>query len=167
MTRTIVLIALLALAACEQPVTPFQPQRPAVPVLSNNDDQLIRQNVKLEITGTIDSPCTGETIAFDGSSHIVSTLEQDADGATLNYHFNTQGVSGVGLVSGTKYQIIQVMNEDESAVFIPSNGSGDVTVHERIISNGSQDNVLADIVYTFTFPPFNATYQIRNVRCEG
>jgi len=165
MPRMLAFVALLALAACEQSVAP--PQRPAVPITATTLDDVIRDNLKIDISGTIDSPCTGETIAFDGSSHIVMTIDQNSDGATLNYHFNTQGVSGVGLVTGTKYQVIQVMNLDQTAVFIPANQSGSVAIHERIISDGNLDNFLADIVYTFTYPPLNTTYKFRNLRCEG
>jgi hypothetical protein len=169
MTRMLALFSLLALAACEQSVAPApRLQRPSIQqAASSGFDDVVKDNLKIEIAGTIDSPCTGETISFDGSSHIVMTLDETSNGATLSYHFNTQGVSGVGLATGTEYQVVQVQNQDETAVFIPANDSASVAVHERIISNGSADNFLADIVYMFTFPPFNATYKFRNVRCEG
>ena len=167
MTRMLALISLLALAACDQAVAPaHRIQRPSILGASNGFDDIIRDNLTLDIGGTIDDPCTGETIALDGSSHIVMTLDQTTDGATLNYHSNTQGVTGIGLETGTKYQFIQILSEDQS-VFIPANGSGTVVVHERVISDGSADNFLADIGYTFTFPPFNATYEFKNARCGG
>ena len=168
MTRLLALIPLVALAACENSIAPAPVRdRPSVQGVSSGFDDVIQDNLKIDIGGTIDSPCTGETIALDGSSHIVMTLDETSDGATLNYHFNTQGVTGVGVESGVKYQFIEVLSQDESAVFIPLNGSGTVVLHERVISDGSADNFLADIGYTFTFPPFTATYQFKNLRCEG
>lgn len=168
MTRLLALIPVLALAACEQSVAPApRLQRPTIQSASAGFDDIIRDNLKIDIGGTIDDPCTGETVALDGSSHIVMTLDETTDGATLNYHFNTQGVSGVGLETGSKYQFVAILNQDESAVFIPSNGSGNVVVHERVISDGSADNFLLDVAYTFTFPPFTATYTFRNARCDG
>lgn len=168
MTRMLALIAALALAACEQSVAPSpRPQRPSVQSVSNDFDDVIRDNFQLEFTGTIDSPCTGETISFDGSTHIVMTLDESDTGATLQYHLNTQGVSGVGLETGTKYQIVQVTSEDANAIFIPANESGSVTIHERIISDGGADNFLADVIFTFTSPPPQATYQLKNLRCVG
>src|SRR5215472_17258948 len=104
MTRMVALISVLALAACEQSVAPTpRLQRPVIQAAASVFDDVTRDNVTIEITGTIDSPCTGETIAFDGSSHIVMTLDQSDTGATLQYHFNTQGVSGVGIETGTNY----------------------------------------------------------------
>lgn len=167
MIRRLALISVFTLAACEQSVAPSPPlQRPSVQAASNGLDDVIRENLKMDIGGTIDDPCTGETIALDGTSHIVMTIDQASDGATLNYHSNTQGVTGVGLQTGTKYQFVQILSEDQS-VFIPANGSATVVVHERIISDGSADNFLTDIGYTFTFPPFIATYEFKNERCGG
>ena len=168
MIRLLALVPLVALAACDQSVAtaPIR-QRPTVESTAGAVDDVIRDNPKIDIGGTIDSPCTGETIVLDGSSHIVMTLDETSDGATLKYHFNTQGLTGVGLETGTKYQIVQILNQDETAVFIPSNGSGTVVIHERVISDGNAGNFLIDVGYTFTFPPFSATYSFRNLRCEG
>jgi hypothetical protein len=37
----------------------------------------------------------------------------------------------------------------------------------HVISDGSLENVLVDMIYTFSFPPPTFTYQMRNSRCEG
>jgi hypothetical protein len=169
MTRTLALVAaILALAACEQPSAPsLQSRRLAVPVALNDAGDVTRENLKIELADVTDSPCTGEPIQFDGLLHVVTTTEQTSDGVMLKAHSNTQGVSGVGLLTGAKYEVIQVMNETETAVLVPLTGSADVAIHFRIISQGSLDNFLADIVYTFTLPDLIPTYKINNVRCEG
>ena len=168
MTRPIAFFAILALAACERPLAPSpQSARPGIPAALNDVGDVTKVNLKLDVSGTVTSPCSGEDIAIDGTTHIVSTTTETADGAIIKTHFNTQGVSGVGLVSGAKYQIIQVQNGDATDVFVPLGGSGDMAIHERYISQGSLDNFLADIVFTFTFPPFTATFKVQNLRCEG
>jgi hypothetical protein len=168
MTRPIALVAILALAACERPLAPSpEATKPGVPAALNDVGDVTKDNLKLDVSGVVTSPCTGEDIAFDGSTHIVTTTTETADGAIIKTHFNTQGVSGIGLSSGAKYQIVQVQNGDATDVFVPAGASGDMAIHERYISQGSLDNFLADIVFTFTFPPFNATYKVRNLRCEG
>lgn len=168
MTRSIAFVAILALAACERPLAPSpESGRPGVPTALNDIGDVTKVNLKVDVNGVVTSPCTGEDIAFDGMTHIVSTTTETADGAIISTHFNTQGVSGVGLISGAKYQIIQVQNGDATDVFVPTGSSGDMAIHERYISQGSLDNFLADIVFTFTFPPFNATFKVQNLRCEG
>lgn len=172
MTRAIALIVVIGLAACERPTAPPVRARSATPASlpDNTDpaDATVKQNVKLDLSGTVVSPCTGEPIAFQGSAHIVATYTPTADGFTVETHFNTQGVSGVGTVSGTNYQIIQSSNEDDEIVASdPATESGSVDLHYRVISNGSTDNFLADFIFTFTYPPPTATYKVENVRCEG
>lgn len=165
-TRTIVFAATIAVAACEQPLSPVAHARSFVPPAAQTDET-IRQNQSIDLSGTVVSPCTGEPIVFQGAGHIVASIDLSATGAMLSYHLNTQGVSGVGLVSGTKYQIIQIAQEDENAILIPPSGSASVAVHYRVISDGNLANFLEDVVYTFTFPPLSATYTTQNLRCEG
>jgi hypothetical protein len=168
MTRTIALVAILALAACEQPSAPSLKARSlSVPAGVNDAAQATRVNQKIDFADVIDSPCTGEPIAFSGSLHIVTTLEQTGDGLLLKAHSNTQGVSGVGAVTGAKYEINQVIKENASVALPSMSGSADVAIQYRIISQGSLDNFLADVVFTFTLPQLTATYRVNNVRCEG
>lgn len=47
----------------------------------------------------------GETVHLTGSLHVASTVTTDASGGLhLTTHFNPQGVTGVGLTTGAKYQ---------------------------------------------------------------
>ena len=85
----------------------------------------------------------------------------------LRLHSNTQRVSGIGLVTGTKYQIIDTFKENETIVSLPLNESAEFAEHFRVISDGNLDNFLVDLIATFTFPPRNVTYKFRNARCEG
>jgi len=167
--RTLAAIGLLTFAAaCEQTLAPPAPAKTAaMGAVLDADGTTVRTNDVIPISGTVVSPCTGETVEFDGRTHVVTATTPTDGGFTLDYHFNTQNVSGVGLTTGTKYQISDVLSEQETAVFVPLGASADVAVHYRIISNGSMDNFLADIVYTFTFPDLSTTYKVQNLRCNG
>ena len=171
MLRPSAFVGILALAACDQSLVPSAPTRhlaiTAASDAAGDASTTTKINQTVDVAGTLDSPCTGEVIAFDGSAHIAMTLDESDAGVTLNYHLNTQNISGVGLTSGVKYNLNQVMNEAASALFIPTSQSGDVTVHYRIISQTGLDNFLADIVYTFTYPPLTITEKTNNVRCTG
>jgi hypothetical protein len=85
----------------------------------------------------------------------------------VSVHFNTQDVTGVGLVTGTKYQLSEVTNQDETVNSDQLSGSAAVRTQFRVISNGSLDNFLLDDNLTFTFPPPTATYKFENARCVG
>ena len=84
----------------------------------------------------------------------------------MKYHMNTESFRAVGLVTGAKYNMIQVMKEDADLV-LPTNESGEIAWTYRIISQGSLDNFAADVVYSFSNAPVNVTYKTRNMRCEG
>ena len=163
-SRTMVFFALVALAACDNPTSPPSNLR-KTPQATSFDNAAVKLNETMDISGTIISPCTGEPIVYQGSAHMMSTFEPTDNGFTVSAHFNTQSVSGVGAVTGTKYQIVDAFNEDETVV--SSNGTADVAEHFRVISDGSLDNFLVDLVYTFTFPPPTFTYETRNRRCAG
>ena len=168
MSRLIVLVGLLALAACEQPLAPApRPDQSVAPVMSRRADSVIKQDTTLAIGGTIEDPCTNESIALSGSIHVVSRTRETAEGATIHSRLHTEHVIGVGLVTGTKYRFIESMRETETVVFVTDSTSGKVTIHERIISRDELENYFADIVFTFSSPSFTPTYEVRNIRCES
>ena len=166
LSRTIVLLMILGVIACERPTAPATASKLAAHGPSF-DDNTVKDNETLDLSGTLISPCTGEQITFAGSAHIVATFTPTADGFTVATHFNTQGVSGVS-ETGTKYQLIEITNEQDQVVASdPATGTGDVHTQFRVISDGSLDNFLVDAIYTFTFPPPTATYKLQNARCTG
>ena len=163
-TRTMAFFTIVALAACDTPTSPHA-MGSKTPLASSFDNTPVKLNETMDITGTLVSPCTGEPIVYQGSAHMMSTFQATDNGFTVSTHFNTQSVSGVGAMNGTKYQIVDAFNEDETVA--SSNGTADVAEHFRVISDGSLDNFLVDLVYTFTFPPPAFTYQTKNSRCSG
>ena len=85
----------------------------------------------------------------------------------MKYHLNTQSFSGVGLLSGAKYSISQVMKEGVDLVIPNNQESGDVAMSYRIIGQGGLDNFAADVVYSFSLPGMQVSYKTRNMRCGG
>ena len=166
-TRTMMFMAMLGLAACDRATAPTPLARSALQATSASFDDGRQENQIIPIAGIVVSPCSGEQIAYEGSFHIVTSIEPTSDGFMLRLHSNTQGVSGVGLVTGTKYQIIDTFKENETIVSVPLNESAEFAEHFRVISEGNLDNFSVDLIATFTFPPRNVTYKFRNARCEG
>ena len=49
--------------------------------------------------------CTNEAIFFEGTGHEVATVSTNPDGSFhVTQHFNSQGLTGVGVISGDSYQ---------------------------------------------------------------
>ena len=108
--------------------------------------------------------CTSEQVELSGRIHLVSQVQSDG---TVVGHFNYQGVSGVGLTSGTTYRSSSVDNFRLAAP-LPS----DITSVSsfRLISSGTEDNLLVRVLFHITV---NANGEVTaevedvNIECEG
>jgi hypothetical protein len=88
--------------------------------------------------------CTGEDVQVSGTIHLVNQTQ--ADGSVVG-HFNYQNVGGLGLTSGTIYQISAVDQVRLSAPF-PSSIHSVQSFH--LISRGSDSNLLVQVLYHIT-----------------
>lgn len=88
--------------------------------------------------------CTDELVEISGTIHLVSQTQ--ADGSVVG-HFNYQNVNAVGLTSGTIYSVAAVDNFFLSAPFPSSINS---VRQFRLISQGSDDNLLVNALYHIT-----------------
>jgi hypothetical protein len=88
--------------------------------------------------------CTGEDVELSGKIHLVSQIQPD--GSEVG-HVNYQGVSGVGLTSGTTYRASSVDSFRLAAPF-PSD------IHSvrslRLISPGPEDDLLVKFLFHIT-----------------
>jgi hypothetical protein len=108
--------------------------------------------------------CTGEDVELSGTIHLVSQLQ--SDGSEVG-HFNFQGVSAVGLTSGTTYRASSVDNFHLAAPF-PS----DITSVRslRLISRGPEDNLLVRFLFHITVNAkgeITAEVEDVSIKCKG
>jgi hypothetical protein len=85
--------------------------------------------------------CTGEGVHVTGTIHRVTVTTVDANGGThMEMHFNVQGVSGVGLVTGTQYRGIHTETHSSNA---SGSGASEFTtvIDIKLIAEGSADNL--------------------------
>lgn len=62
-------------------------------------------NISVPFSMWVYIPCAGEVAMLDGNLHILTHLTFDnAGGLTFKAHFQPQGLSGTGSVTGDKYQ---------------------------------------------------------------
>ena len=88
--------------------------------------------------------CTDEQVQLSGNIHLVSQTQRDG---TVVGHFNYQGVSGVGLTSGTEYRASTVDNFRISEPF-PSDINSVSSFH--LIGQGTEENLLVNVLFHIT-----------------
>jgi hypothetical protein len=94
----------------------------------------------IPVNAVIFDSCTGEGVHVTGTIHLVTVLTEDASGGThTQMHFNVQGVSGVGLVSGIKYRGIHT--ETLSSNSHGSASDSTTVIDIKLISQGASSNL--------------------------
>jgi hypothetical protein len=99
-------------------------------------------NESIDITGIFEvNECTGEPVVLDGRVHLLTAVTANADGSFhVKQHINTQGVTGIGVISGDSYSFNQ---EDNfmGEVDVPAGGSGHLVGHQEFIHHGESRGV--------------------------
>jgi hypothetical protein len=108
-------------------------------------------NVKVPLDQIVDNPCTGEQLHLTGELHMLFRFTEDANGGIhLQTHFQAQGVSGTGLVSGEQYRGVGVTRSEE---YLPPGEVREFTSVNRfyLISAGPSDNLQETATLHVTF----------------
>lgn len=108
-------------------------------VVSNSNDK--------SLTGiTTFIPCAnggaGETVDLSGSLHITFHTTVNGNNFVSKYHFQPQGISGVGETTGTKYQATGETQEIFSGSFTNGTFEDTYTNNFRIVGQGAGNNYL-------------------------
>jgi hypothetical protein len=92
-------------------------------------------------TAVLSDPCTGEQVHVTGTIHLVTVVTLDANGGThTEMHFNVQGVSGVGLTSGTRYRGIHTETHSSNTAG-PAPSEFTTRINIMLISEGGSSNL--------------------------
>lgn len=122
----------------------------------------------LPIRFVLSHPCSGEDVALSGELHLVSNVTLDASGGThVEFQANFQGVSGVGLATGDRYELVG------ERLHTSLNTSGapplemSITTNAHVIGQGPGNNALLHfLVHTTVNADGTVTSQIDEVRVE-
>jgi hypothetical protein len=135
----------------------------AFPRQGSTQASAVTTNERVPIELTIFIPCVPETVTVTGELHIVTHTTVNPDGSfhVVN-HFNPQGVSGIGDVTGNKYQGTGVtqtefnLNVGQTFTFVnnfrfigqgPGNNS---TIHQNVHVTVNANGVVTSTVDNFT-----------------
>jgi hypothetical protein len=120
---------------------------------------------------TLTAEGCGDVIEISGTLHVlIHVTFDDAGGVTVKQHFQPQGATGVGLVSGATYQATGVTQETDT-----DNGPGPqfeftFVNNFKIISQGTTPNFLVhDTVHVTVNNNGEITAEVTNssVECRG
>jgi len=130
--------------------------------------------VTTNVTQTLGSvqfyPCAGELVALQGDYHAVFHVTFDPTGGThVVAQYNSQGITGVGLVSNTIFRAIDGADQGRRVTNIfgaPGFEMTDVDTFQ-LIGQGRGPNLLVHTTIHLTFAPGQGfTAQVSNVRSE-
>jgi hypothetical protein len=107
-------------------------------------------NTQVPFTLIVASTCQPEIVTLTGSIHILQTSEVDSNGGThFKSQFQSQGISGVSMLTGIKYQgmrLNQTHTIDHSTPALETTIQNDI----RIIGQGPGNNLLLHITMHMT-----------------
>jgi hypothetical protein len=106
----------------------------------------VTTNDETDISLSVFIPCAaggiGEVVDLSGPLHTLISVTVSKDNVSGKFHFQPQGISGVGEASGVKYQATGVTDETFKTAL--HNGQADLTFvnNFRIIGQGPANNFL-------------------------
>jgi hypothetical protein len=84
------------------------------------------------------NPCNGEQVNVSGNIHLTAGVSTDASGGLhFRSHVNNQDVSGIGELTGSRYQIPTTSN---TSAYLGSARTMALTVNGRFVAQGSTPN---------------------------
>jgi hypothetical protein len=130
-----------------------------------------KTNQMVDVTGaSVVNPCNGELVIVEGKGHVVTTTTANPDGSTRIYsHINYAGISGVGQVTGLKYQLVAAAKQDQTTDLPAGAYSYEVQEQVGLISQGPTDNYKTHLEIAYGFDGVNSYYITfrDNTGCEG
>lgn len=109
---------------------------------------------KIPVEITVFIPCAnggaGEDVLLSGFLHIVSSVTINGNNINVKTHAQPQGISGVGSVSGDKYQATGVTQDQFKGSFVNSQFEESFVNNFRIIGQGTGNNYLVHELFHVT-----------------
>lgn len=106
-------------------------------------------NQKLPFNSTIAVPCAnggaGENVDLTGDIHILIHTTLNGNNFTTKYHFQPQGVSGIGETTGDKYQASGVSQEEIKGSFKNGKYIDTYINNFKLVAPGKGNNYLVHV----------------------
>ncbi|MBA3585229.1 MAG: hypothetical protein H0W36_12015 [Gemmatimonadetes bacterium] len=137
----------IALVSCQNGPEPVGPTGWTAPaVLKPARAAVFTENLSIPVVLEVSVPCAaggaGEVVVLSGKLHILVHETINDNRFRVKLHFQPQGVSGVGLSTGDKYQGTGVGEETFGGSFVNGQFSDTFVNNFRIIGQGPGNNFL-------------------------
>jgi hypothetical protein len=111
-------------------------------------------NTKQDINLSVFIPCAngglGETAVMSGPLHILTTFTIGNNSISGKNHFQPQGISGTGDITGAKYQATGITEDEFKGSFLNGQFKTTSVNNFRIIGQGTGNNFLVHSVFHLT-----------------
>lgn len=164
-TLAAAVLVVATISACSDATSPRPAQQGTTPSAAVAGE---RFNQRFPTSFVMANPCTGEPVLVTGSYHISGVIDATETSISFRTHANTQGMQGVGTITGDKYVFTLMENDDVTTTFGPNaTDREEIVFHYHVISQGSADNFDAFVAYTVSAPPLVIEYSRNDARCTG
>jgi hypothetical protein len=136
MPRIPLLIALLAVVACQDPMSPAPAvvtARAPLTARSASAPQIYTERVPISM---IIGSCTGEAISVSGEVHSVTQVWNTAEEFRALVHRNTNIVA-VGLSTGSLYRFLETLTSDYELTWSTGDGEQHLVINLKVIAPGA------------------------------
>ncbi|MCH8987027.1 hypothetical protein IIA94_02560 [Patescibacteria group bacterium] len=114
----------------------------------------ITTNINIPISLDVFVPCAnggaGEIVVLNGPLHVLFHSTLNDNRFRVKAHFQPQGVSGVGMSPGDKYQATGVTQSGFGGSFVNGQFTSTFVNNFRIIGKGKGNNLLIHMVFHIT-----------------
>ena len=149
MSRALLLVSLVAVVACQDPVSSSPVVAMPSPLMAVSAPEVTSEWVELQ-PATIVGQCTNEAITISGRIHVVTKIWQGADLLRIQSHTNIN-IAAVGLSSGRAYRYQSVGHSDHEIDLTTSEATARSVFHFQLISQGAAPNYYLTMNATYHF----------------
>jgi hypothetical protein len=145
-TKLLFVLSALALVACSDVNSPTNPASKSLALRGALGDMLVNESVPVTLALVA---CNGEEVDVSGTERFMTAITTTPSGNTIARVTNDYSFSGVGLVTGAKYEggahfvDKEILNVGAATVF-------SIDMSERLIGQGNVPNTWVDISTAFT-----------------
>lgn len=148
-------VFVLNLTACKKEKLVTTADQPP-PATSKVRARAVAFNTSEKIAAVIDVfiPCAnggaGENVTLTGDLHALNTFVINDNIVKGTYHFQPMGISGVGSITGAKYQATGETQGDYKGSLVNGQYQESYTNNFRIIGQGTDNNYIVQAVFHVT-----------------
>ena len=132
---------LVSASACSESSPPESPTAPT-------PTAAVVQNQRSTVDTVVFNDCTGEDIALQGTAHVVFTTTESGNGGLHQAFESNMVLTGVGLVTGSRYRSVSTSNSSFNAPGLPAEQT--FVGSSRLLRQGAGGDLFAHFLQHIT-----------------